>query len=101
MNFKNSQINTNDSTTPSSNKRKHKCNKLAEERLKILRQLAERQQRPHIVKELDANDHFFASITEIVKKLPVKEQAKIRVQIGTIVGNAEIFRTLVKGCIRK
>ncbi|XP_063832100.1 uncharacterized protein LOC135081298 [Ostrinia nubilalis] len=40
--------------------------------------------------EPDENDLFFSSMAKIVKKLSRYEQAQLRMQIGTLVGNAEL-----------
>lgn len=62
--------------------------KNSEERLKLLRDIAEKKQKPD--KELDENDLFFNSMSKIIKKLPQKKQAILRLQIANIVGEAEI-----------
>ncbi|XP_050302757.1 uncharacterized protein LOC126740673 [Anthonomus grandis grandis] len=71
---------------------KRKCSTTytpADERLKILRQIAERQDQNKMEKQ-DENDLFFASIAKITSKLPKIVQARLRMQIGNLVGNAEI-----------
>lgn len=59
----------------------------SEERLQILKKIAERTVPQQ---DADENDLFFASMAKIVKKLPELTQAKLRMQIGTLVGNAEL-----------
>ncbi|KAF5302420.1 hypothetical protein FQR65_LT08508 [Abscondita terminalis] len=61
----------------------------ADERLKILKQIAERQDKKNMEKQ-DENDLFFESMSKITKKLPKVVQAKLRMEIGNLVGNAEI-----------
>lgn len=61
----------------------------SEERLKILKQIAERNSTP-AQNELDETDLFFNSMAKIVKKLPRYEQAQLRMQISSLVGNAEL-----------
>ncbi|XP_063386298.1 uncharacterized protein LOC134672333 [Cydia fagiglandana] len=38
----------------------------------------------------DETDHFFASMAKIAKKLPRRDQVMLRMQIATMVGNAEL-----------
>ncbi|XP_041972447.1 uncharacterized protein LOC121728349 [Aricia agestis] len=40
--------------------------------------------------EIDENDLFFGSMAKIVKKLPPYEQVQLRLQIGSLVGNAQL-----------
>lgn len=40
--------------------------------------------------ESDETDLFFQSMAKIVKKLPRYEQAHLRLQIGSLIGNAEL-----------
>lgn len=61
----------------------------ADERFKILKQIAERQDKKNMEKQ-DENDLFFGSMAKITKKLPKIVQARLRMQIGNLVGNAEI-----------
>lgn len=70
--------------------------KNSDERMKLLREIAERKQEPVIQPEQDVNDLFFASMAKMVKKLPEMQQSRIRMQIGNIVGNAEI--EFLSGC---
>ncbi|XP_047997442.1 uncharacterized protein LOC125235026 isoform X3 [Leguminivora glycinivorella] len=42
------------------------------------------------VDSFDATDHFFASMAKIAKKLPRRDQIMLRMQIATMVGNAEL-----------
>ncbi|KAL4112856.1 hypothetical protein QTP88_016576 [Uroleucon formosanum] len=60
----------------------------SEERLQILKQIAERNSTP--ANELDEIDLFFNSMAKIVKKLPRYEQVQLRMQISSLVGNAEL-----------
>ncbi|KAJ2945961.1 hypothetical protein O0L34_g4879 [Tuta absoluta] len=48
------------------------------------------RKRPKPEDELDENDHFFCSMAKIVKKLPRHDQAHLRMQIGSLIGNAEL-----------
>jgi len=59
----------------------------SEERLKLLKQIAERNSTP-AQNELDETDLFFNSMAKIVKKLPRYEQVQLRMQISSLVGNA-------------
>lgn len=80
--------------TPSgpSLKRKYSSSKSKnfDERMKLLKEIAEKNRKPVIQPEQDINDLFFASMAKIVKKLPEIQQSKIRMYIGNYVGNAEI-----------
>lgn len=60
----------------------------SEERLQLLKQIAERNSTP--ANELDEIDLFFNSMAKIVKKLPRYEQVQLRMQISSLVGNAEL-----------
>lgn len=68
----------------------------SEDRLTILREIDARQdQRIDQIRFLasnneDENELFFASMAKIVKKLPKSIQAKLRMDIGNLIGNAEI-----------
>ncbi|CAH1106828.1 unnamed protein product [Psylliodes chrysocephalus] len=59
----------------------------SEERLKLLKKIAEK----HNNEEQDETDLFFVSMAKIVKKLPEREQVYLRLQIGTMVGNAQLI----------
>ncbi|CAF4956656.1 unnamed protein product [Pieris macdunnoughi] len=61
----------------------------SEERLQILKQITKRNSTP-AQNELDETDLFFNSIAKIVKKLPRYEQVQLRMQISSLVGNAEL-----------
>jgi len=61
----------------------------SEERLQLLKQIAERNSIP-AQNELDETDLFFNSMAKIVKKLPRYEQVQLRMQISSLVGNAEL-----------
>lgn len=61
-----------------------------DERLKLLKQLQRQHHGRNRIEQKDETDLFFASMAECVKKLPPAERAKLRMQIGTIVGTAEI-----------
>ncbi|KAJ8931975.1 hypothetical protein NQ314_015073 [Rhamnusium bicolor] len=64
--------------------------KYSDKRLK-LKQIVERQEdSPIAPQKQDENDLFFAAMAKIVQKLPEIQQAEIRLQVGTLVGNAEI-----------
>ncbi|XP_030031640.1 uncharacterized protein LOC115448369 [Manduca sexta] len=67
--------------------KKRKNNAHAEERLNLVRQIVNRNSTPT---ELDETELFFSSIAKIVKKLPRYEQVQLRMQIGSLVGNAEL-----------
>lgn len=60
----------------------------SEERLQLLKQIAERNSTS--ANELDEIDLFFNSMAKIVKKLPRYEQVQLRMQISSLVGNAEL-----------
>lgn len=61
----------------------------SEERLQLLKQIAERNLTP-AQNELDETDLFFNSMEKIVKKLPRYQQVQLRMQISLLVGNAEL-----------
>ena len=54
--------------------------------MNLLKKIAEKDSKV----EEDETDLFFACMSKIVKKLPEKERVYIRLQIGTLVGNAEL-----------
>jgi hypothetical protein len=60
-----------------------------EGRLELLKSVAQRESAP-IHEELDETDLFFSSMARIVKKLPRIEQAQLRMQISSLISNAEI-----------
>ena len=68
-----------------------KCRKRksSDERLQLLKKIAERQPTPAVA-EKDETELFFCSMAKIVKKLPPYDQAQLRMHIGTLVGNAEL-----------
>ena len=68
---------------------KRKRSSQSEERLQLLKQIAQRNE-TSIRNQLDETDHFFMSMAKIVKKLPRYEQAQLRMKISTLVGNAEL-----------
>lgn len=72
---------------PSSVKKKKKLSH-SEERLQLLRDIAQRGKTTPT--QLDETDLFFSSMAQIVKKLPRHEQIQLRMQIGSLVGNAEL-----------
>lgn len=61
----------------------------SEERLQLLKQIAARNSTP-AQNEFDETDLFFNSMEKIVKKLPRYEQVQLRMQISSLVGNAEL-----------
>lgn len=67
---------------------KSKMKRKNKERLNLLKQIVNRKPSPQ--NELDETDLFFSSMAKIVKKLPRYEQAQLRMQIGSLVGNAEL-----------
>lgn len=67
---------------------KRKNNSHAQERLNLLKQIANRKPSPQI--ELDETDLIFSSMAKIFKKLPRYEQVQLRMQIGSLIGNAEL-----------
>lgn len=67
--------------------KKRKNNAHAQERLNLLKQIANRNSTQNV---LDETDLFFSTMAKIVKKLPRYEQAQLRMQIGLLVGNAEL-----------
>ncbi|GFQ66716.1 uncharacterized protein TNCT_521251 [Trichonephila clavata] len=73
-----------DSMTP---KKKKKLTH-SEERLKLLKQIAERKVAPQ--NEPDEVDLFFGSMAKIFKRFPRKEQAVLRSQITNLISNAEV-----------
>ncbi|PNF26363.1 hypothetical protein B7P43_G01770 [Cryptotermes secundus] len=69
--------------------KKRKRSSQSEERLQLLKQIAQR----HVTSpenQFDETDHFFMSMAKTVKKLPRYEQAQLRMEISTLVGNAEL-----------
>lgn len=59
-----------------------------QECLSLLKQIAQRK--PFTQNKSDETDLFFSSMAKIVKRLPRYEQAQLRMQIGSLVGNAEL-----------
>ena len=68
---------------------KKKKTSRAEERLNLLKEIAKRKD-SRSDKELDETDLFFCSMAKIVKKLPLHEQINLRMEISSLVGNAEL-----------
>ncbi|XP_063585206.1 uncharacterized protein LOC134762592 [Penaeus indicus] len=68
---------------------KEKKTSRVEERLNLLKEIAKRNDN-RSDKELDETDLFFSSMAKIVKKLPLHEQIKLRMEISSLVGNAEL-----------
>jgi hypothetical protein len=60
----------------------------AEGRLQLLQDIARRSQR--VPESQDETDLYFASMAKIVKKLPLQEQVMLRLEIGNLIGNAEL-----------
>jgi hypothetical protein len=60
----------------------------AEGRLQLLQDIARRSQR--VPEPQDETDLYFASMAKIVKKLPLQEQVMLRLEIGNLIGNAEL-----------
>ena len=60
----------------------------ADERLNLLKVTKRNDNRSD--KELDETDLFFSSMAKIVKKLPLHEQINLRMDISSLVGNAEL-----------
>ncbi|GFV89485.1 hypothetical protein TNCV_4153001 [Trichonephila clavipes] len=64
----------------------------SEERLRLLKQIAERKVAPQ--NEPDEADlfffFFFGSMAKIYKRFPRKEQAELRIQITNLINNAEL-----------
>ncbi|KAF5277456.1 hypothetical protein FQR65_LT15986 [Abscondita terminalis] len=67
---------------------KRKSSSTSEARLHLLQDIARRTQRA--AETQDETDLYFASMAKIVKKLPLQEQIRLRLQIGTLIGNAEL-----------
>ncbi|KAF6209814.1 hypothetical protein GE061_015565 [Apolygus lucorum] len=67
--------------------KKQRKTSLSEERMQILKQIAAKNSSPN---EMDENDLFFSSMAKSVKKLPPPEQARIRMEVGQLVGSAEV-----------
>ncbi|KAJ8937879.1 hypothetical protein NQ318_021104 [Aromia moschata] len=82
-------------TPPVKSKYTPKCTH-SEERLRLLKQIAgmrtdsDTTSRYRSLRKEDENDLFFASMAQIVKKLPKASQARLRMNIANLVGNAEI-----------
>ncbi|KAK9738865.1 hypothetical protein QE152_g9458 [Popillia japonica] len=57
-------------------------------RLQLLQDIARRSH--HVSEPQDQTDLFFASIAKIVKKLPPQEQIRLRLEVGTLIWNAEL-----------
>lgn len=76
--------------TPKAKKRKNTS--FANERLLLLKQIAERQNTPQTSnkEEHDETDDFFASMAKIVKKMPSIERAHLRMEVGQLIGKAEL-----------
>lgn len=77
--------NKNYNKAKSDKKRKHNAH--SQERLNLLEQIANRNSNQSGLDEIDL---FFASMAKIVKKLPPYEQVQLRLQIGSLFGNAEL-----------
>lgn len=84
------QNNTDEESKTSFSKQLRKKKKIShsEERLELLKKIAERNNNSKDT--LDETDHFFMSMSKIVKKLSPYKRAEIRMQISTLVGNAEL-----------
>ncbi|KAF6207094.1 hypothetical protein GE061_018333 [Apolygus lucorum] len=67
--------------------KKQRKTSLSEERMQILKQIAAKNSSPY---EMDENDLFFSSMAKSVKRLPPPEQARIRMEVGQLVGSAEV-----------
>ncbi|GBP51857.1 hypothetical protein EVAR_88562_1 [Eumeta japonica] len=67
--------------------KKWKHNAHGQECLNLLTQIANRN---YTQSGLDENDFFFGLMTKIEKKLPPYEQVQLRLQIRSLVGNAEL-----------
>lgn len=72
---------------PQAKKRKLSSN--SEQRLNLLKQIAEKPPRP-LSEEKDETELFFEAMAKIVKKLPHSDRIHLRLQIGTLIGNAEL-----------
>ncbi|CAH1957195.1 unnamed protein product [Acanthoscelides obtectus] len=71
-------------------KKKRKL-EVAEERLAILKELAENlRENSTDIKDANENDLFFAAMSKIVQKLPRSVQAQLRMDVANLIGNAEI-----------
>lgn len=57
--------------------------------MQLLKEIVQRKATPS-QNELDETDLFFNSMAKIVKKLPRYEQVHLRMQISSLVGNAEL-----------
>jgi hypothetical protein len=68
--------------------KKRKLSSTAEARLQLLQDTARRSQR--VPEPQDDTDLYFASTAKIVKKLPLQEQVRLRLEIGNLIGNAEL-----------
>jgi hypothetical protein len=70
--------------------KKRKLSSTAEARLQLLQvqDIARRSQ--HVPEPQDETDLYFASMAKIVKKLPLQEQVRLRLEIGNLIGNAEL-----------
>ncbi|XP_047023041.1 uncharacterized protein LOC124632303 [Helicoverpa zea] len=76
----------------SDKKRKH-IHTHSQERLNLLKKIVDRN---YTQSGLDENDLFFGSMAKIVKRLPPYEQVQLRLQIGSLVGNAELRQISIK-----
>jgi hypothetical protein len=68
--------------------KKRKLSSTAEARLQLLQDIARRSQR--VPEPQDETDLYFASMAKLVKKLPLQEQVRLRLEIGNLIGNAEL-----------
>ncbi|XP_072384300.1 uncharacterized protein [Diabrotica undecimpunctata] len=66
--------------------KKRKMSTKSDESLALLKSVNERNNQD----EVDETDLFFQSMAKIVKKLPWSDQAKLRMEISTLVSNAEL-----------
>lgn len=55
--------------------------------MNLLKQIANRNPTQNV---LDEHDLFFGSMAKIVKQLPTYDQVQLRLQIGSLVGNAQL-----------
>jgi hypothetical protein len=72
--------------------KKRKLSSTAEARLQLLQvqDIARTSRSQHVPESQDETDLYFASMAKIVKKLPLQEQVRLRLEIGNLIGNAEL-----------
>ena len=88
-NLQNCNLNKKPEVVDSAKEKKRRKTSYSEERLHLLKQIAKRNS-VSFQENLDETDHFFLSMAKIVKKLDRVDQVTLRMEIATLIGNAEL-----------